>query len=514
MPRRKIGADLKEALCKLYEAGDISADTIEKHGIMSRATFFRNLKMYKSGASLEQRHSTGRKTNADKLKEQEKLELDALRPLHLSHLELVLLLDEDDKGLQEGSARNKRKAKGTATSSKRRDLGKSAAGEATRSEGLAMRDESGSESDVDSDDAATLAKHQALAKLRQAARSFLAADGVASSSRGVDQSTMDDRSGINDLDSLLKPEDSHYSHVNRGALFIVKPKGEVREDGPTGGIIAAIALRSLIWTPEIYQALGPSYAGRSIDRICNLVHLRVDARWQRQGIGRWLVNVAGLKAAKLGFSHLYTQSASGRAELLSFWQRTGFTEFARFDDIARFEQVATAATVPANAQSEPTKPARRATHATSASSSSAPPRRTIAYANDHAAARQSSPQRQMPGQTGPDAVQVNQLTAELDLPIPLDPSISSNSVDQSLLAGAERAEPIATSVPYAAPASAAARAGDPTDTASQSVKMASTATAAGSAMPSNEPPRAVVGPPPRRIAFHEAADVESGRPRH
>ncbi len=301
MPRRKIGADLKEALCKLYEAGDISADTIEKHGIMSRATFFRNLKMYKSGASLEQRHSTGRKTNADKLKEQDKLELDALRPSHLSHLELVLLLDEDDKGLQEGSARNKRKAKANATSSKRRDLGKSAAGEASRSEGTAIRDESGSESDGDSDDAAILAKHQALAKLRQAARSFLAADGVASSSRGVDQSTMDDRSGINDLDSLLKPEDSHYSHVNRGALFIVRPKGEVREDGPTGGIIAAIALRSLIWTPEIYQALGPSYAGRSIDRICNLVHLRVDARWQRRGIGRWLVNVAGLKAAKLGF---------------------------------------------------------------------------------------------------------------------------------------------------------------------------------------------------------------------
>ncbi len=49
--------------------------------------------------------------------------------------------------------------------------------------------------------------------------------------------------------------------------------------------MAAIALRSLIWTPQIYQALGPSYASRSIDKICNLAHLRVDPVWQGKGSG-------------------------------------------------------------------------------------------------------------------------------------------------------------------------------------------------------------------------------------
>ncbi len=124
MPRRKIGADLKEALCKLYEAGDITAEIIEKHGIMSRATFFRNLKVYKTGASLEQRHSTGRKTNADKLKEHERQELDALQPAHLSDLELVLLLDDDDKAAQEVAMRSKRKGKGSSWKLKAKRVGK------------------------------------------------------------------------------------------------------------------------------------------------------------------------------------------------------------------------------------------------------------------------------------------------------------------------------------------------------------------------------------------------------
>uniref|UniRef100_V5EJ60 N-acetyltransferase domain-containing protein n=1 Tax=Kalmanozyma brasiliensis (strain GHG001) TaxID=1365824 RepID=V5EJ60_KALBG len=237
MPRRKIGADLKEALCKLYEAGDISAETIEKHGLMSRATFFRNLKIYKTGASLEQRHSTGRKTNADKLRQHERLELDALQPKHLSHLELVLLLDDDDKDSQAIGSRNKRKGKGIAGSSKRKD--------ATAR---------GTAADEQADDA-----HQTAAE--------------------------------------------------------------------SGSESEAVALRSLIWTPEIFQALGPSYANRSIDKICNLAQLRVDPQWQRKGIGQWLIRVAEFKASKLGFTHLYTQSAASRAELLSFWTHAGFHEF-------------------------------------------------------------------------------------------------------------------------------------------------------------------------------------------
>ncbi|CBQ72695.1 conserved hypothetical protein [Sporisorium reilianum SRZ2] len=316
MPRRKIGADLKEALCKLYEAGDITADTIEKHGIMSRATFFRNLKMYKTGASLEQRHSTGRKTNADKLKEHDKKELDALHPTHLSHLELVLLLDEDDKSAQATAARNKRKAKATAGGSKRRDAAQS-------SDTAQTADDSASESDADIDEGAALASEQALQELTQAARSFLVASSSDSSA---------------DLRSLSKPEDSHYAHSNRGALFVVRPRGDSSAAEQHHAIVAAVALRSLIWTPEIYQALGPSYASRSIDKICNLTRLRVDPQWQRKGIGQWLVRVAELKASKLGFAQLYAQADANSLEQLSFWKSAGFNEFARFNHVARLEK--------------------------------------------------------------------------------------------------------------------------------------------------------------------------------
>ncbi|TKY86173.1 hypothetical protein EX895_004998 [Sporisorium graminicola] len=324
MPRRKIGADLKEALCKLYEAGDISADTIEKHGIMSRATFFRNLKMYKTGASLEQRHSTGRKTNADKLKENDKRELDALHPNHLSHLELVLLLDQDEKSTNTTATRSKVKAKAAVASSKRRDAVPS-------NDAAQTADDSASESDADVDEEAALATKQVLVKLTLAARMFLA-----SSISDRESSTGSDSSA--DLRSLSKPEDSQYTHSNRGALFIVRRRGERSVGDQHQGIVAAVALRSLIWTPEIYQALGPSYASRSIDKICNLARLRVDPLWQRKGIGRWLVRVAELKAYKLGFAQLYTQADTKSLELLSFWKSVGFNEFARVNQISRLEK--------------------------------------------------------------------------------------------------------------------------------------------------------------------------------
>ncbi|CDU26027.1 uncharacterized protein SPSC_06198 [Sporisorium scitamineum] len=330
MPRRKIGADLKEALCKLYEAGDITADTIEKHGIMSRATFFRNLKMYKSGASLEQRHSTGRKTNADKLKEHEKKELDALHPTHLSHLELVLLLDDDEKGAHATAARNKKKIKVNAGSSKRKDTAKGL-GDEQSNEAAQTVDDSASESDADVDEGAALASKQTLEELTQAVRSFLA-----SSTSNEESGTA--ANGSADLRSLSKLEDSHYSHSNRGALFVVRRRGDNSATEQHQGIVAAVALRSLIWTPEIYQALGPSYASRSIDKICNLARLRVDPMWQRKGIGRWLVRVAELKASKLGFAQLYTQADANNIELLSFWKSAGLNEFARFSDVARLEK--------------------------------------------------------------------------------------------------------------------------------------------------------------------------------
>jgi len=339
MPRRKIGADLKEALCKLYEAGDISADTIEKHGIMSRATFFRNLKMYKTGASLEQRHSTGRKTNADKLKEQERQELDSLQPSHLSQLELVSLFDDDVRSFPDALARNKRKAKATTGSSKRREIAKSTAGDGESSENPIARDDAGSDSDDDSDEDTTLANRQVLDKLALAARSFLTFGDAASSSSSSVTSRPGGSSSVADLDSLLMPEDSHYSPSNRGALYIVRRRTQKAVGDLDQEIVAAIALRSLIWTPQIYQALGSSYASRSIDKICNLAHLRVDPIWQRKGIGRWLVSVAELKAAKLGFSHLYTQCDIDLAGQLSFWRHTGFSEFARLDDLARLEKM-------------------------------------------------------------------------------------------------------------------------------------------------------------------------------
>ncbi|PWY97600.1 hypothetical protein BCV70DRAFT_202663 [Testicularia cyperi] len=363
MPRRKIGADLKEALCKLYEAGDITADTIEKHGIMSRATFFRNLKMYKTGASLEQRFSTGRKSNADKLKEQEKQDFDRLQPSSLSELELILV---DDREL-EALSRLKKREKAPHKSVKRRESGHDAPSSSTTagasSGGDRSRDEqSGSESDVDEDEASADAR-QSLQRLARAAREYLQASTQSAAIEGLSTPsssgmTMAGTDAFADLESLAKPEDSQYSHKNRGALYIVRQKGG------EGGIVAALAIQSLIWTPQIYQSLGQNYASRSIDKICHLTRIHVDRVWRRRGLGRWLMSVAELKASRLGFSHLYTQSAATDSAVLSFWQKSGLLQFALFDGLARLEKAVT--------PSEPSSVQSGKRSAPSASTPSAP----------------------------------------------------------------------------------------------------------------------------------------------
>lgn len=324
MPRRKIGADLKEAICKLYEAGDISAETIEKHGIMSRATFFRNLKMYKSGRSLEQRHSTGRKTNADKLKEQEKQEFDTLQPASLQHLQLTLLHDHYNDG---GTSKNKTGTASEAGPSKIKKRDRAGTDfDAAVTNGTAGQSEA-SDSDVtsDHDSGCDLARLD-LPKTIRAAQSYwrrVSSDMHASTA-------VDEHNG--DLDSLLSLDDSQYSYRNRGAMFVVQTKEQ------TPVIVAAIALRSLIWTPQVYQSLGRSYSSRSIDRVCFLSRVHVDPSWRRLGIGQWLVRAAELEASKLGFSHLYTESKILSLELLEFWRKCDLNEFARFDRVARLEK--------------------------------------------------------------------------------------------------------------------------------------------------------------------------------
>ncbi|SOV02642.1 uncharacterized protein UDID_03553 [Ustilago sp. UG-2017a] len=514
MPRRKIGADLKEALCKLYEAGDISADTIEKHGIMSRATFFRNLKMYKTGASLEQRHSTGRKTNADKLKEQEKQQLDSLQPSHLSHLELVLLLDDDDKNAQGVAARNKRKAKGTAASSKRRETGKGTSGDAQGNDtAIAAGEDSSFESDGDSDEDANLAYRQTRDQMLQAARSFLIAPDSAAPTATASLNS------FADLESLLKPEDSHYSHSNRGALFIVRSEVQSSEAEGASKVIAAIALRSLIWTPQIYQSLGPAYASRSIDKICNLARLRVDPLWQRKGIGRWLVRAAEIKASKLGFSHLYTQSDASRAELLSFWQRTGFHEFARLHDVARLEKLVVAPMTPSKGKSSKRAAIR-----------ASPP---VAASTDDvtsASSQQTEAGHQAGGEAESNQGQANPSASELDQATPLDPSLTMSSVTHlstpsttsNALAAADTMSsgaahnpaalmnrPLEThaydaSTTAAAPVSIALQMLARSANASAIAPATSTSSSSLPILPSHDPADFQLGPPPRRIAFHEA----------
>lgn len=532
MPRRKIGADLKEALCKLYEAGDISADTIEKHGIMSRATFFRNLKMYKTGASLEQRHSTGRKTNADKLKEQEKQELDSLQPAHLSHLELALLLDDDDgKSGQSIAMRSKRKAKGSVATSKKRETGKGTSTDAQGTDAAAADQDSGSESDGESDEDVNLAYRQARDQMLQAARSFLIADNS-------NASTATSSSNASaDLDSLLKPEDSHYSHSNRGALFIVRRKKESRDAEGASEIVAAIALRSLIWTPQIYQALGPSYASRSIDRICNLVRLRVDPMWQRKGIGRWLVKVAELKASKLGFSHLYTQSYAASAELLSFWQATGFHEFARLHDIARLEKLVVASMIPSKGGSSK-RTAARFSPSTAASdvadSSPGPAATSIGYGGAQLSNFQSpqvQARHQAVGEVETTQTQTNPSASELDPAIPLDPSLtlsSSTPLAPSLVTStapsttdvmssvaalpgiASTNRPLATQARVAAtPASSIVHNNPIGNSASSDVPATSTTATPLPIQSPHDPAHGQLGPPSRRIAFHEAKSTDS-----
>lgn len=502
MPRRKIGADLKEALCKLYEAGDISADTIEKHGIMSRATFFRNLKMYKSGGSLEQRHSTGRKTNADKLKQQDRQQLDALQPAHLSHLELVLLLDDEHPNAQTPALRNKRKAKGSLAGSKKKDAAKTSAGDNPTNDTAQGEDDSASESDGEIDESAAVAHDQEFDRLWQATRSFLASTNNKSGSSSSSSS-----SSPTDLDLLSKPEDSHYSHGNRGALFVVRRKGK----DAMSDIVAAVALRSLIWTPEIYQALGPTYANRSIDKIGNLARLHVDSAWRRKGVGRWLVRVAELKASKLGFSQLYTQSDTNDTELLSFWQATGFHEFARLHSVARLEKavmvVATAAT-PSGAD-------------TSKRRARSPPvlSQTDPVADDPGSASTSKQRRidASPSQVSQPAsagYPANPQALQIDPAIPLDPSLGvpSSSALSTSASGAMLADSAALS-----------NSSRPSDAASASVfsvdtsgpipapiqTSSATLTAAIPVHTSPEPSQLTSEPPLRKIAFHDSSATTS-----
>ncbi|EST04760.2 GNAT domain protein [Kalmanozyma brasiliensis GHG001] len=508
MPRRKIGADLKEALCKLYEAGDISAETIEKHGLMSRATFFRNLKIYKTGASLEQRHSTGRKTNADKLRQHERLELDALQPKHLSHLELVLLLDDDDKDSQAIGSRNKRKGKGIAGSSKRKDAtARGTAADEQADDAHQTAAESGSESEGDLEDSAVLARRQVLEQLTQASRSFL----TASSSKDAAIGKLTSPSAFADLDSLLRPEDSHYSHSNRGALFIVRRRRESRDQDADGEIVAAVALRSLIWTPEIFQALGPSYANRSIDKICNLAQLRVDPQWQRKGIGQWLIRVAEFKASKLGFTHLYTQSAASRAELLSFWTHAGFHEFVRLDNVARLEKAIVSPTATTTATAESAKPSARSPPGTARGDGAA-----------GEASSQPSLKRRRMGNGVPNVAkqQGEARLATIPSAMALDPNIPLDSPEEPF------STPLAPTTMDAVVPSRSAPAPNLRPIETPSVILQSTATSSaptilqdlggsvGVAIPaptSYTAARDSNGDPRRRIAFHETSLSDSGR---
>ncbi|SNX85506.1 uncharacterized protein MEPE_04215 [Melanopsichium pennsylvanicum] len=502
MPRRKIGADLKEALCKLYEAGDISADTIEKHGIMSRATFFRNLKMYKTGASLEQRHSTGRKTNADKLKEQEKQELDSLQPAHLSHLELVLLLDDDERSAPGLALRTKRKVKTAASgSSKRREFAKETSGDSQGIDSALGGEDSGSESEGNFDEGAALANRQALGKLTQAARSFLTSS---------DSGTLCERSGPSsnsgELDSSFKAEDSHYSHSNRGALYIVRQRSRNANGDASGELIAAVALRSLIWTPQIYQALGPSYASRSIDKICNLTRLRVDPKWQRKGIGRWLVNAAELKASKLGFSHLYSQSDARHTELLSFWRKTGFHQFARLKNVEALEKLVVAPTTRMKNKASSIKRAARSPPSTSAADgdkvvpeTSGSKKRRIGSADANEG---------VTSQTDSSA-----LASAIDPVIPLDPSIPVSG--SSALSTLSRASTLSDSLgmlPQSSTAPLAPSAAILLTNTTASAALPGSGSAAApiwSAPTPNDSTHMATGPPPRRIAFHEADSAGS-----
>ncbi|GAC94541.1 acetyltransferase [Pseudozyma hubeiensis SY62] len=498
MPRRKIGADLKEALCKLYEAGDISADTIEKHGIMSRATFFRNLKMYKTGASLEQRYSTGRKTNADKLKQQEKQQLDALHPPHLSHLEVVLLLEDNEANdMVSAAARNKRKAKGGGGSSKRKDAPRPSTSEAVNVDTTHTGEDLTSESDGDDDEIPPSASQLADTQLLQAVRSFLASSENVSSA---------------DLDSLSAPGDSHYSHRNRGALFIVRRRVENRKQGAAPEVIAAAALRSLIWTPEVYQALGSSYANRSIDKICNLARLHVDPAWRRNGIGRWLVRIAELKASKLGFSQLYTQTNTDNVQLLPFWLATGFNEFARMERVARLEKTIIASINPSTATDALKRPGHPAPHlpqmnGAHEASRSAPDskRRRTSVAGDASSANSAWPP------TFPQALQ-------LDPGIPLDPSIDLSSPSQPSLP-ARAADPgalrtAALSTPTQSSAETAADSLDVTTSAfpRADVETRPTGDPTLPLQTSQAQSHTSSDPPLRTIAFHDSSSMTSQPP--
>lgn len=495
MPRRKIGADLKEALCKLYEAGDISADTIEKHGIMSRATFFRNLKMYKTGASLEQRYSTGRKTNADKLKQQEKQQLDALHPPHLSHLELVLLLDDSEaNGMVSATARNKRKAKGGGGTSGKKDAPRPSTSEGTNADTTHPGEDSSSESDGDDDEPSSSAVQLADTQLLQAARSFLASSDDGSST---------------DLDSLSAPGDSHYSHRNRGALFIVRRRVENKSQEAAPEIVAAAALRSLIWTPEIYQALGSSYANRSIDKVCNLARLHVGPAWRRNGIGRWLVRIAELKASKLGFSQLYTQSNIDNVELLPFWLATGFKEFARMHHMARLEKTILAstdppsATVALNRPGHPLSPLPQAhgVHETSRSAPDSKKRRTSVAADASSASSAAPP-------TFPPALQLDpdiQLDPSIDLSSPSRPSLPATAADPGALRNAALSPPTQSSA-EAAVASL--------DVTASTFPRANVETSDPTLPLRNSQALAPVSsePPLRTIAFHDSSSMTSDPP--
>ncbi|EPQ31920.1 uncharacterized protein PFL1_00119 [Pseudozyma flocculosa PF-1] len=337
MPRRKIGADLKEALCKLYEAGDLSADTIEKHGIMSRATFFRNLKMWKAGDSLEQRHSTGRKTNADKRRQEEQQEVDRLQPSSLQQLRLTLLqepanaaagpsrlpLSDRSLGKKRDSGDGAHQPDATAHTAAAVDAA-TAGPDTSEPEPVTSADEA---DDVDDVDEAEDPGEEGRRHDVQHARDFCLR--MVKQTYGADSA----ESARDDLDSLLDPDGNQYSARHRGAFWVVR-----QSDDPTGPIVATVGLRSFIWEPQLYQSLGERYATKSIDKIGHLDRLYVDPIWRRRGIGRWLTSVVELKASKFGFSSIYLHAAATPSTAVAFWQAMGYAGFGDIGGQAHFDK--------------------------------------------------------------------------------------------------------------------------------------------------------------------------------
>ncbi|KAN0066145.1 hypothetical protein ACQY0O_000239 [Thecaphora frezii] len=480
MPRRKIGADLKEALCKLYEAGDISADTIEKHGIMSRATFFRNLKMWKAGDSLEQRHSTGRKTNADKRREQEQQEVDRLQPVSLQQLHLSLLED-----IGAGSSPPLPSDKGAG---KAKEEGEPCQEfDASRSRSVSVDDDAADDEPVllavpDAD--AERRDEERRSRQNEQARNFCLR--MIKQAYGFDYTP----AWHDDLDSLLDPDGNQYSTRHRGAFWVVRQSDE------SGPIVATVGLRSFIWKPQLYQSLGVRYASKSIDKVGYLGRLYVDPIWRRRGIGRWLTSVAELKASKLGFSTIHLHATSSAEGTIAFWRSMGYTEFGEIDGNTHFDRGIVPNVPP------PLKERRKRLNSSAAASFSS-------SANRAKRPRQGSGSLRSQNQSSPSCRTAANATrqeadsaASLQSPLPTGPH-----AQRTPLCGP-------TELPAASPGrrgnDLASPARPPEEPAHDEMKVAIQA-ASGMLPLTSVSSRATVSlpPPPRKITFHEAVPQSS-----